>query len=350
MFLIDVTEQIILPKYVALKGENGLYLKAFGSKEHMKFSSSDMTETSVWFTTHNYADGTVRIKSVAEDSFLTVDEYGWITDERTFQGSTSFKAIKYGDFFTFEDESSGKFLSMYLSDQDEYLGAKFASVTQRAKFRLEEPVLTRDIYNLQYHRIDHARIYDTKDMKMATASAINGTSEKNTVKSSLSITTKESSKWEGTVTHKANVSVSTSGGFSVPFLGGVKIDAQLGYEFSHATTWGTSVETEKKQDIEYEVTVPANKKVTLTVIAKQAKCDVPFSYTQRDMLASGKIKIYNYDDGLYSGVNCFDLRYKTKEEKIQTKEEEIQTTKEEEMQSNKRRCLRAEVDTEDIVF
>lgn len=80
---------------------------------------------------------------------------------------------------------------------------------------------------------------------------------------------------------------------------------------------GKGSEVEKKQEIDYEVTVPANKKVTLTVTATQAKYDVPFSYTQKDKLLNGEVVTENYDDGLYTGMNCFDLRYETKEEDIE---------------------------------
>jgi homoserine kinase len=153
-------------------------------------------------------------------------------------------------------------------------------------------------------------------MNMATAIAINETSEKNTVKSSMSITTTKSEKHETTTTHKTNVSTSISGGFNLFNLVDMSIQVQGGYEYSKAKLNGTASETEKKQEIEYEVTVPANKKVTLTVTAKQVKCDVPFSYTQRDKLLNGEIRIYNYNDGLYTSIDCYDLRYQTKEEEL----------------------------------
>ena len=63
-------------------------------------------------------------------------------------------------------------------------------------------------------------------------------------------------------------------------------------------------------------TVPAMTKVTVTMTATQASCDVPFSYTQRDILTNGKYVIYNLDDGVYKGVNAFNFKYQTKEEKL----------------------------------
>lgn len=89
---------------------------------------------------------------------------------------------------------------------------------------------------------------------------------------------------------------------------------KLGYESTKGTTWGRTKETEKKQGVEYQVTVPARKKVTLIVTATQAKYKVPFSYTQKDKMPNGEVRIQNFDDGLFSGMNSFDLRYETKEE------------------------------------
>jgi hypothetical protein len=35
------------------------------------------------------------------------------------------------------------------------------------------------------------------------------------------------------------------------------------------------------------------------------------------MLLTGEIRIYNYEDGLYTGINCFDLSYETEEEELE---------------------------------
>jgi hypothetical protein len=222
---------------------------------------------------------------------------------------------KVDDFFVLRSLGNKQFCTASKKGNRDCLHAGSSNITDDAKLALEEPILSREIYNIQYHKNDHARVYDTKDMNMATATAINESSEKNTIKSSMSISTTKLDRHESTTTHKGSVSVKASAGFSIGKVG-ANIEVQVGYEGSKAQTWGDSTETAKKQDIEYEVTVPAKKKVTLTVTATQVKCDVPFSYTQRDKMPNGEIKIYNYDDGLYTGMDCFDLRYTTKEEDI----------------------------------
>ncbi|CAL4989311.1 unnamed protein product [Urochloa decumbens] len=329
--LDDAAKRIIMPKYVVFKGDNSFYLRV-DDKDYLQFSSSDVNEASARFAAFNYSCGRVRIQSAANGKFLrlTADRMWVYADATSIEDGTLFIALKFSDFIALQPDLTDIFCMSLNQGNIDWLGTG-DSITEKAKLRLEEPVLEREIYNIQYHGVDHSRIYDTTNMNMVTASAVNMTSEKNTIKSSLAITTRESSKWEATDTPKAGISVKLSAETKLNVLGFVDIktglEVQLGHEFARATNWGTSSETEKKQEVEYQVTVPANKKVTLTVIATQAKYDVPFSYTQKDTLPNGEIKIYNYDDGLYSGMNSFDLHYETKEEEIIVKrdEEEIET-------------------------
>ncbi|RVW64277.1 hypothetical protein CK203_052261 [Vitis vinifera] len=100
----------------------------------------------------------------------------------------------------------------------------------------------------------------------------------------------------------------------VPFIADGKLE--ISSEFSGTYEWGETESVTTAMETVYNVTVPAMTKVTVSMIATQGSCDVPFSYTQRDTLTDGKNVVYNMDDGVYVGVNCFNVKYHTKEEKL----------------------------------
>lgn len=52
--------------------------------------------------------------------------------------------------------------------------------------------------------------------------------------------------------------------------------------------------------------------VTVSLLATQGTCDVPYSYTQRDVLTTGDTVTYYLDDGVYRGVNSYNFTYNTK--------------------------------------
>ncbi|KAI9112662.1 hypothetical protein K1719_016328 [Acacia pycnantha] len=66
----------------------------------------------------------------------------------------------------------------------------------------------------------------------------------------------------------------------------------------------------------YKVTVPPMTMVTVSLLTTRGSCDVPFSYTQRDTLTNGQQVTYNMDDGIYTGINSFNFKYETKQEKL----------------------------------
>jgi hypothetical protein len=322
VLLIDVTEQIILPPYVSFKGENGLYVRVLPGEytTNLKFDSNDNEDISTTFSTLNFADGYVYLKSEFNGKIVEYHHEikAFSAEHDTRDTMNAFRVLKFGDFFVLQAHSK-RFCQLLRGDdygRDLYFFATADRIVDCTKLTLEEPVLNREIYNIEYHRTDHARVYDTTIMNLATATAINETSEENTVKSTMSITTTASTKHDSTTAHKTNVSGSITGGLTFKVVS-ASVEVQYGKEDSEAKIWGTETKTEKKQEIVYEVTVPANKKVTVTVTAKQAKCNVPFSYTQRDMLLTGEMRIYNYEDGLYTGINCFDLSYETEEEELE---------------------------------
>ncbi|KAJ8439551.1 hypothetical protein Cgig2_007068 [Carnegiea gigantea] len=64
------------------------------------------------------------------------------------------------------------------------------------------------------------------------------------------------------------------------------------------------------------VTVSPMTKVTAKLIASKGNYDVPFSYTQRDILTDGTEVTYNKNDGLYSRGNIYNVDVELTEEPI----------------------------------
>ncbi|XVF06321.1 hypothetical protein REPUB_Repub06bG0037300 [Reevesia pubescens] len=59
-------------------------------------------------------------------------------------------------------------------------------------------------------------------------------------------------------------------------------------------------------------------KVTVDLVITHGKCDVPFTYTQRDTLYNGTINTTEVLGGIYTGSDYYSIDFQTKEGKITT--------------------------------
>jgi hypothetical protein len=313
----DMSDHVVLPRYVAFKGDNGKYLSAREVKEspYLQFSGDDVAGSTVMFISYHNDNGTVRLKSKSYDKFMRFDT-NWIKPDggdNPNDKNTLFMVVKVGDYYGLKSMGNQQFCKrLTLDGKSNCLNAAESNITEEASLWVEEPVLSREIYDVVYHGIEKARVYDMKTITMATSSAVNRSSQKNNVKLSLAVTEKQTSTWDATVSLKTGVKTKVTAG--VPAVS--RVTAEISIEFTAEHNWGETEEKETKQEIVYDVVVPKMKKVTLSAIASQAKCDVPFSYTQKDVLPTGEEMVTQHHDGMYTGVNTFDLQYETKEEDL----------------------------------
>lgn len=147
---------------------------------------------------------------------------------------------------------------------------------------------------------------------MDSASASNGGSKDNIIKLTLKYTETEKSTWDATASWKLGVTTTIKAGIPMLVDGAVEVSN----EFTGSYNWGSTIEKTTSQEVEYQVTVPPRTKVTVRLIASQGSCDVPFSYEQRDILVDGQDLTQNLEDGIYTGINCYDFRYEVEEEKM----------------------------------
>lgn len=61
--------------------------------------------------------------------------------------------------------------------------------------------------------------------------------------------------------------------------------------------WGETKESEQRISSTYKVPIPPMTKVMVRIMATRGTCDVPFSYTQRDLLYNGETIVTEKDDG-----------------------------------------------------
>uniref|UniRef100_A0ACD6A5I7 Uncharacterized protein n=1 Tax=Avena sativa TaxID=4498 RepID=A0ACD6A5I7_AVESA len=313
----DMTAVVVLPRYVAFKGENGKYLSAgeVNGSPYLQFSGDDIAGSRVSFTTYHNHDGTVRLKSKSYNKFMRFDT-NWIRPDgrdRVRDKDTLFKVLKVAGFYTLKSMGNQKFCRGLTRDgKTDCLNAAEPHITEHTMLWVVEPILSREIYNVVYHGVEKARVYDMKTITMATSSAVNRTSEDNNVKLSLTVTEKQTSTWSSSNTLTMGVKTTFTAG--VPAVDSAEVEINVEVASKHK--FGETEVKETKQEIVYDVVVPKMKKVTVSAIASQAKSDVPFSYTQKEVLPTGEARVTQHHDGLYTGMKTFNLQYETKEEDL----------------------------------
>ncbi|CAN6222196.1 unnamed protein product [Urochloa humidicola] len=322
----DLTDQFVLPRYLAFKGDNGMYLRP--RRPYLQFSGRHVGDEASLHTVDTNRDGTIRLMSCHAGHFWWRDP-NWISIDSTDDVGVDalFRAIRLpepesgaGGFFALQSMGNDYFCRrLTLDGKWNCLNAATPTITAQARFKLEEPVVSREVCNVVFD-LSEPRVYGRSRVTIATASALNGTSSSTTAKVKLEYTGTAKMAWASTVTLKLDA-VPTKISARVPVIaqdGRVEVSAQ---EFCGSYCWGSAVVNEEmtaqKVIYDYGVTVPPMTKVTVALTATRASCDVPFAYSQRDTLFDEREITYDMDDGLYTGINyCYDFRYETSEENL----------------------------------
>ncbi|KAI3876877.1 hypothetical protein MKX03_019060 [Papaver bracteatum] len=158
---------------------------------------------------------------------------------------------------------------------------------------IEEPVDSRTISNVRY-RLADARIYNERTTGLITDEAVNRLHVPVTSELNLTETVTNTTNWSRSVT--LTVGVTTGGSAGIPFV-------------ANSWDWGTTKEESQQVGSVRTVDVPPMSRVRGTLMATRLSYDVPFSYTQRDVMKNGKTKVYQKDDGLFTGHNGYGYYY-----------------------------------------
>ncbi|PRQ53180.1 putative aerolysin, Agglutinin domain, aerolysin-like toxin, beta complex domain-containing protein [Rosa chinensis] len=312
--IIDLESLVILPKHVAFKAGNNLYLRHADSNQ-LRFMSTDKGVPESWFEVSTDGDGRVKIKvfNSLSNNYLRFSDatYGnCVFADGNSNGCpppTLFWPVKVDNStVALKCLSNDKFCTRHTGYIQDGLNVNETSTTisNLSRFRLEELVLSRRIYNTDFD-LKNAIIYGETPVTMATANATNNTSVANTVEFKFAYTESKSCMWSAS--HSWMVGVSATVDFKVPFIGGTEVTVSA--EYSGSYEWGETITSENTLETTYTVTVPAHTSISVSLMATKGKCDVPYSYYQRDVLYNGKTVVYKKDDGLYTGVNSYNFRY-----------------------------------------
>lgn len=310
---------LILPKYVAFKGDNDQYLgqrRVLGN-DYLQFRFSNVTDEPVGNEVSTISNGSIRVRSFGNNKFWR-HRADWIYAEAEGNVSgndTLFWPIKIGnDNSTIALRSLGndRICRRYVLGGrprlHHALVANVSNITADARIVMEELVLTRQIYNVRF-RLADARIYDERVLTLANQNIVNGGQEPITATVRLLYSETRTSTWNNTLAVKLVTSTTLSGG--VPIIGDGSVT--ISYEFSGAYEWGGAIETTKEVEFGQVVTVPPRTTLAARLLATSAACDVPFSYNQRDTRIDGRDETYEFHDGIYTGINSFNVRFETEQ-------------------------------------
>ncbi|KAI9071435.1 hypothetical protein K1719_046605 [Acacia pycnantha] len=307
--IIDWESLLIMPKHVAFKGDNGQYLSArkIEGHEYLQFASDDVGDPTVGIEIFTTYDGSIRVKSDYFRKFWRLSP-NWIwadsNDTTNNNSDTLFWPIKVdNNVIALRNLGNNNFCRRLTNEgKTSCLNAGVSTISKEARIKVEELVISRQTYNVNFRLLD-ARIYKQRVLTIATGVAINRTQDPIDVDVKLSYSETKSSTWNSNVSLKLGVKTILKTG--VPFIeeGRIEILAEFNGEYQ----WGKTKTSPTVNETLNKVKVPPRTMVTLRQLATIGSCDVPFSYTQRDTLTNGQQLTYEMDDGIYTGINYFNV-------------------------------------------
>ncbi|KAF5942643.1 hypothetical protein HYC85_020285 [Camellia sinensis] len=178
--IINWESLLILPKHVAFKGDNGKYLSAHMIERHpyLQFASSDIGDERVGNEVFTTSSGSIRIKSDFFGKFWRRSP-NWIwpdSDDTTTASNNSdtlFWPVKVDDnIIALRNLGSNNFCKRLTTEgKTSCLNAAVRTITKEARLQLDETVLSRKIYNVDFRLMD-ARIYNKSFLTMANGDSI----------------------------------------------------------------------------------------------------------------------------------------------------------------------------------
>ncbi|CAO2209746.1 unnamed protein product [Urochloa humidicola] len=308
--VIDLDGQMVLPKHVCFKGDNGMYLSAKkANSNYLQFSSNDIADPTVRNIIHTNSDGTIRIYSSHYGKFWRRSP-NWIwgdSDDTTSRNpDTVFRAILLGDGgkCALKNLGNNKYCKRLTTEgKTSCLNADVPTITREATLELHETVLSRRIYGVEY-RLNDVNIHGLKPRNFYSKTITNNKDWPHKSKLIISYSTTTERRWDSSVSWKLGVTTTITAG--VPEI--AEASVEISTEFSGSYTWGETQSHTEQNSNEEEIEVPAHTEVTVRVVATEGICEIPFSYIQEDLLTTGEKVVTKMDDGIYRGVNSYGFK------------------------------------------
>ncbi|MCL7025823.1 hypothetical protein MKW94_030720 [Papaver nudicaule] len=295
---VDWQSLLVLPKHVAFKRAQYLSLHP-DEGDDLVFASDDARDPAVGQEVVTTRDGSILLKSDCSNKYWHQDDDSRIRVHKDDSTKSLFQPIKVGDdIIALRSLSNGKFCRSYKDGEKYYLKADMPTMCNTTEIRVEE--------------LKDGRIYDETMITMASGEVVNRTNTADTIDLKLSYADTRTSSWNFSSSLMLGVKYTMEAG--IPFICDGKIE--LSGKITLGAQYTTTTTTTRLAETVYRVNVPAQTSVKVSLKAATGKCDVPYSYTQRDTLFNGETETYRKDDGVFTGTNCYHLSYETEEKAL----------------------------------
>ncbi|TYJ44828.1 hypothetical protein E1A91_A02G011500v1 [Gossypium mustelinum] len=324
--VIDWESLVILPRYVAFKGNNNMFLRLTeaGDPRSLKLSCEDVGDHCVTMEVFYMKNGDIRFKPLSFNKFWRWKSTGQNrilvdSNEATANDNdknTHFRAFKVdGKTIALRNVGNEKFCNfkgIVGKETTGDLAATIPSITKETYLCVLEPVLSRTIYNLRYDT-ENARVYNKKVLVVAQNSATNRTTQANTLDVKLSYTETNTSTWLAHFT----LGLETKATFQVgvPFIG-ERGTVEIAPKYETGIEWGKTKTMTTDMTVTHQVRVPPMTKVTVYLKMTNGTCDVPFVFIQKDTLYNGTFVTTDVLGNTFTGTNYFNIHYDSKEEPL----------------------------------
>ncbi|TYH26715.1 hypothetical protein ES288_A02G010900v1 [Gossypium darwinii] len=288
--VIDWDTLVILPRYIAFKGNNDMFLRLAEIDGHpyLQFLGEDIGEAAVAMEVFYTPNGDIRIKPVCSDKYWKRKlDWIWVDSDDTKGNDkdTLFHPFKVdGKTIALLNLGNNMFCKRFTGE----------GITSCLSARIPSPVLSRKIENLRYDT-ENARVYDEKVQIVAKNSASNHTKQSNTMDVKLTYTDTTTSTWNSHFSLGLEAKASFEFGIPIIAEGSVEISTNV----ETGIQWGETKTT-----------------TTVMEINHQVHCDVNFMFTQKDTLFNGTIVKTDIVGSTYVGSNYYNVQYDTKEEPL----------------------------------
>ncbi|XP_062079851.1 uncharacterized protein LOC133784573 [Humulus lupulus] len=320
--VLDWESLVIFPKTIVgfkMQGTENKYLSYRWIEGHpyLQFVPNDIADQTTGNEISSFGDGYIRIRNLSTGKFWRRSP-NWIwadsSDTTGNDKDTLFWPIKLSDNVVALRNLGNNYFckSLTTEGKTECLNAGVPSITDEAKLEVVEGVISRSIYDLNF-RPEDGRIYNVKVIEKAHEAAENNDDVENTMALKFSYKDTSSSTLGGSVSLKLGVKTTLQVD-TIPLIFEGKIE--LSAECTGTHQWGSTNTVETLTESTYTVKVPPKTRVIVTLVASKGTCDVPFSYTRRDLLYNGNTIMNNLDDGIYTGVNTFNVDFQSRHEKL----------------------------------
>ncbi|KAK9666886.1 hypothetical protein RND81_14G218400 [Saponaria officinalis] len=305
---IDVERIIKLPKIVVFKDNKSKYCQV-QSDTYLSFGGDDRHRKQTWFETFPVSNGDVQFRSVQNGEFMRRDKSDWILadseDTSSDNRDTLFHVACLSDKnIALVNRGNDRFCQTF-GDNFRFK-AEIDTGVREAQLEIEEPIIERSI-DVEY-RLQDARIYDSKPRSWLSQTVFNDTKDRD-LETQLAITYTEShtSSFHVTSGVETNFTARANAKAGIPIIARVKAELEFSTTLGVDTTLEKVNQNTESYEFRTNVIIPPGKKRKARIMALEAKCDVPFSYVQTEVLANGHIIRTNLEDGVFRGMNGFEF-------------------------------------------